>query len=89
VQTVTFECDPKGPIRPKEHIVNIFSELCVAGLTCIVMAAGTIAANANIDPANVATSTISTSSIGTTVALNPQPLPPFVDEHDDDFDFRG
>jgi hypothetical protein len=67
--------------------MNVFSKLCAAGLTCIVVAAGTIAGNANVGPANVTTSTISTRSIETADALNPQPLPPHEGGLYDDFDF--
>ena len=56
-----------------EGVMNGVSKLRAACIVCAVLAAGTIAANANVGGGDVAPMS---ARIGTMVALNPQPLPP-------------
>lgn len=56
--------------------MNICLKLRVAGLTCAVLADGTIAAKANPDPVDIHAPTIDNSGPAIVFALNAQPLPP-------------
>ena len=69
--------------------MNIVLKLCAAGLTCAVIAAGTIAAHAEKSPLEAAASTIGASGAPIMLALNPQPLPPGYHNDDEDDYFRG
>jgi len=55
-----------------EDVMIGVSKLCAAGIVCAALAAGTMAANANVGSGDVAPA----ARLGTVVALNPQPLPP-------------
>jgi hypothetical protein len=69
--------------------VNAFLKLCAAGLACTLINTATIVATSQPAPVDANASTINKSSVAMVVALNPQPLPPYVGG-DDDYDFlRG
>jgi hypothetical protein len=63
--------------------MEIISKLSLVGFTCVVIAAGTLAARAN------AGSIVSPRVETVSIALNPQPLPPYVDPEDEFFDHMG
>jgi hypothetical protein len=65
--------------------MTTISKFSLAGLVCILIATGTLAANASHGVAPTA----GARSVGTMVALNPQPLPPGYRNDDDDDVFRG
>lgn len=63
--------------------MNLISSLRVASLAAAALVVGTLAASAAADASRAPVVT------GTIVALNPQPLPPIIDDHEYDFEFRG
>jgi hypothetical protein len=67
--------------------MNNFSNLFAAGLVCALIAAGTVAASANVGTSDRVDPIVSASARGVTVAINPQPLPPREDPEADHFDW--